>query len=69
LDLAETFRRGLAYVEAGRFEEAQAMLVVGERGYRSATARLPADAPLPDSIVEAARHRATLMRALGVVAK
>jgi hypothetical protein len=69
LGLAETFRRGLSYVEAGRLTEAQAMLVLGERGYRTATAQLPADAPLPDPIVEAARYRATLMRALGVVTR
>jgi len=69
LDLAQAFRRGLAYLEAGRLEEAHAMLIVGERGYRMATASLPPDAPLPDSVVEAARFRAMLMRALGVVAK
>lgn len=69
LGLAQAYRRGLAYVEAGRLEEAGAMLVVGERGYREASTRLaPGQAP-PESLVEAGRLREHLMRALGVEAR
>jgi hypothetical protein len=68
LELDEVYRRGLAYVEAGRLLEAQAMLTLGERGFRAAElalrrsgARLDAD-----PLAELRRLRASLMRALGV---
>jgi hypothetical protein len=69
LGLTQAYRRGLAYVEAGRLEEASAMLVVGERSYRAATAALKVGRPAPEAIVEASRLRFNLMRALGVEAK
>jgi hypothetical protein len=69
LGLAQAYRRGLAYVEAGRLDDASAMLVAGERGYRAAASRLVVGQTAPDSVIEAARLRASLMRALGVEEK
>jgi hypothetical protein len=69
LGLVQAYQRGLAFVEAGRLDDASAMLVVGERGYRAATSRLVAGQTAPDSLLEATRLRANLMRALGVEAR
>jgi hypothetical protein len=69
LELGQAFRRGLAYVEAGRLADASAMLVVGEQGYRAATSRLVVGQTAPESVREATRLRNNLMRALGVEAR
>jgi len=69
LELSQAYRRGLAYVEAGRLDDASAMLVVGERGYRAATSQLVVGQTAPESVREATRLRANLMRALGVEAR
>jgi hypothetical protein len=63
--LAEAYRRGLAYVEAGRLQEARAMLVMGERSYRAVAQQLRASGRL-DALADAQRMRESLMRALGV---
>jgi hypothetical protein len=69
LDLAQAYRRGLAFVEAGRLDDARAMLVASEPGYRAVTSRLAIGSRAPDSIIEATRLRANLMRALGLEPK
>jgi hypothetical protein len=76
--LVQAYQRGLAYVEAGRLDDARGMLVLGERTYRparleaQAKARARADDATEDTkihkedLAEAERLRAALMRALGV---
>lgn len=79
--LVQAYQRGLAYVEAGRLEDARAMLVLGERTYRPARleararARARAQGDTPPNpqegkqdvdLADAERLRAALMRALGV---
>jgi hypothetical protein len=66
LDLEQIYRRGLAYVEAGRLPEAQAMLLAGERGYRAAALQARARPERTEAWLEIARLRLRLMRALGV---
>jgi hypothetical protein len=68
LSLAQAYQRGLAYVEAGRLPEARAMLVIGERSFRSAAQELR-EGGRPDALADAMRMRAALMRALGVEAR
>jgi len=67
LELDEVYRRGLAYVEAGRLVEARAMLLLGERGFRAADERVRRQqAPgAADPLAEVRRLRARLLRALG----
>jgi hypothetical protein len=64
--LVQAYQRGLAYVEAGRLDDARAMLVLGERTYRSARMREASEQEESDGLGEAERLRAALMRALGV---
>lgn len=66
--LVQAYRRGLAYVEAGRLAEARVMLLIGERSYRAASEQLRASGRL-DALADAQRTREALMRALGVEAK
>jgi hypothetical protein len=66
LDLEQVYRRGLAYVEAGRLPEARAMLVAGERGYRAAALQARARPERTEAWLEIAKLRLRLMRALGV---
>jgi hypothetical protein len=66
LDLEQVYRRGLAYVEAGRLPEARAMLVAGERGYRAAARQARMQPEVTAAWLEIARLRLRLMRALGV---
>lgn len=69
VDLAQLYQRGLAYLEAGRVDEAEAALTRGEIGFRGMEQRV-ADGAIPRSALdEAARLRARLMRALGVEAR
>ena len=63
--LEQAYARGLAYVEAGRLDEARAMLLIGERGYRQVSAQLRASGR-QGALSEVERMRASLMRALGV---
>jgi hypothetical protein len=63
--LVQAYLRGLAYVEAGRLEDAQAMLVLGERAYRPAKQQAEGGG---DDLADAERLRAALMRALGAEA-
>ncbi|MGH0032605.1 MAG: hypothetical protein ACQGVC_22665 [Myxococcota bacterium] len=63
--LEQAYRRGLAYLEAGRVAEARAMLLLGERSYRASAAKLR-EAGRTDALAEVDRLRASLMRALGV---
>jgi len=65
LSLAQAYRRGLEYVEAGRLPEARGMLVVGERSYRASVRKLRAAGELTE-LAEVERMRRSLMRALGV---
>jgi hypothetical protein len=68
----QAYQRGLAYVEAGRLDDARGMLVLGERTYRPA--RLKADGEQEEGkkgdgreeLAEVERLRAALMRALNV---
>ena len=68
ISLTQAYRRGLAYVEAGRLTEARAMLVLGERSYRLAAERLRAGGR-QDALDGVQRVREGLMRALGVEEK
>lgn len=68
IDLVQLYRRGLAYLEAGRVREAEAVLTTGEPLFREAGARVRQGAH-GDAFDEAARLRAQLMRALGVKAQ
>lgn len=63
--LVQAYRRGLAYLEAGRLAEARAMLLIGERSYRASVQRMRA-AGGSEALADAERMRAALMRALGV---
>ncbi len=65
LSPTQAYRRGLAYVEAGRLVEARAMLVLGERSYRAAAQRLRA-AGRQAALADVQRVRGGLMRALGL---
>ena len=68
LDVPQLYRRGLAYLEAGRVLEAQAVLTTAEPGFRAAS-ELAKESPVhSETYAEAARLRAQLMRALGVKA-
>jgi len=67
ITLAQAYRRGLAYLEAGRVADAQAMLVLGERSYRASAEGLRA-AGHSEALADAERMREALMRALGVEA-
>jgi hypothetical protein len=69
LRLDQLYRRGLAYVEAGRLLEARAALEVAEPAYRAAAVRAVRDPKSRAALSEVARLRATLMRALGVEEK
>jgi hypothetical protein len=71
LELDEVYRRGLAYVEAGRLVEARAMLLLGERGFRAADERLRRQqAPgAGDPLADVRRLRDRLLRALGYEAE
>lgn len=76
LDLAQTYRRGLGYVEAGRLAEAHAMLRLGDRGYRDAVRRQQRkkseeastreERKAADQMADVSRLRGNLQRALGV---
>ena len=66
LDLEQVYRRGLAYVEAGRLREARAMLVAGEPAYRAAALRERREPEGMEAWLEVADLRRRLMRALGV---
>ena len=66
LDVEQIYRRGLAYVEAGRIPEARDMLVAGERGYRAAALQARAQPERTEAWLEIAKLRLRLMRALGV---
>ena len=68
IDVPQLYRRGLAYLEAGRVLEAQAVLTTAEPGFRAAS-ELAKQSPVhSETYAEAARLRAQLMRALGVKA-
>ena len=67
ITLATAYRRGLAYLEAGRLDDARRMLVLGERSYRESVEGLRAKGQ-GESLAEAERSREALMRALGVEA-
>jgi hypothetical protein len=69
LELAQLYRRGIAYLEAGRVVEAQAALTAAEPLYRDASLRVQRGEAPPEAIAETARLRAQLMRALGVEAQ
>jgi len=69
IEPAQLYRRGLAYLEAGRVADAQAVLTVAEPGFRAASAHVEPGKPVPEMYTEAARLRAQLMRALGVKAE
>jgi hypothetical protein len=64
ISLAQAYRRGLAYLEAGRVGDARAMLVLGERSYRASSESLRAQGRT-DALADAERMREALMRALG----
>jgi len=68
LGLEQIYRRGIAFVEAGRSEEARAMLLAGEPAYRAARrrARQAPSSEASQALAEAGRLRGNLMRALGV---
>jgi hypothetical protein len=66
IDLPQLYRRGLAYLEAGRVRDAQAALTTAEPGFRAASEHAKESAVHSDVYAEAARLRAQLMRALGV---
>jgi hypothetical protein len=66
LDLSQLYRRGLAYLEAGRVRDAEAALTHSEPGYLEAEARVRRGEGDAASFQETARLRAQLMRALGV---
>ena len=68
MDVPQLYRRGLAYLEAGRVLEAQAVLTTAEPGFRLASERAKENAARNETYAEAARLRAQLMRALGVKA-
>ncbi len=68
LSLTQAYRRGLAYLEAGRLVEARAMLVIGERSYRAAAQQLRA-AGRQAALADVQRAREGLMRALGLEEK
>ncbi len=68
ISLTQAYRRGLAYVEAGRLEEARAMLVLGEQSYRAAAQRLRS-AGRQAALADVQRMRQGLMRALGLEEK
>jgi hypothetical protein len=68
VDPAQLYRRGLAYLEAGRVTDAEAVLTVAEPGFRAASAHVQPGTQPPEAYTEAARLRAQLMRALGVKA-
>ncbi len=70
LSVADLYRRGLAYVEAGRDEEAYTMLELGDVGL-ARLSRLPPPSEVQaarqiDERVEAERLREKLRRALGL---
>jgi hypothetical protein len=66
VDLTQLYRRGLAYLEAGRVTDAEAVLTRGEVGFRGLEQRA-ARGELPrEALAEPTRLRARLMRALGV---
>jgi hypothetical protein len=69
VDLPQLYQRGLAYLEAGRVEDAQAALMRGEVSYRDVEQRIAAGQLPPRALEEASRQRARLMRALGVAAR
>lgn len=68
LELDQVYRRGLAYVEAGRMLEARAMLALGERGFQAVEprARRAQAEGGEDPLAEVRHLRASLRRALGV---
>ncbi len=66
LDLPQLYRRGLAYLEAGRVRDAEAALTSGEPGFLEVEARVRRGEADAEAFHEAARLRAQLMRALGV---
>lgn len=66
VDLSQLYRRGLAYLEAGRVADAEAALTRGEIGFRALEQRVVQGGLPPEALAEPARLRAQLMRALGV---
>ena len=66
IDLAQLYRRGLAYLEAGRVVEAQAALAAAEPHFRETSADPPKSGVAAEAYAETARLRAQLVRALGL---
>jgi hypothetical protein len=66
IGLGDTYRRGFAFVEAGRLDEARAMLEAGERLRRRQLLEVRAGRMSPDLLRETQRPREKLMRALGL---
>jgi hypothetical protein len=66
LDLSQLYRRGLAYLEAGRVLDAEAVLTRGEPGFVDLETRARRGEGDAQAFQETARLRMQLMRALGV---
>jgi hypothetical protein len=64
--LDQLYRRGLAFVAAGRLVEARAALEVAEPAYRAAALRAVREPRRRAALGETTRLRTALMRALGV---
>lgn len=69
LDLPQVYRRGLAYLEAGRVRDAEAALTAGEPRYLLEGLHVKQGQPPAEGLAEASRLREKLMRALGVEEK
>jgi hypothetical protein len=69
IGLIDTYRRGFAFVEAGRLDDARAMLEVAERLRRGLIAQVRAGRASPQALLETERPRAKLMRSLGLEPK
>jgi len=68
LDLPQTYRRGLAYVEAGRLEEARALARIAERAYRAAVLEARRQGAPAQALRDVERLRGRLHGALGISA-
>lgn len=68
LGLSQTYRRGLAYVEAGRLGEAHALARIAEPAYRAAARGARERGAPPQALEEVERLRERLHRALGIAA-
>lgn len=66
LDLPQTYRRGLGYVEAGRLREARAIARLAEGAYRAAALQAQQRGTRPPAFDEVERLRDRLHRALGM---